>query len=113
TVLPFAVMRSLGPSTPRRGLVPGAKKDRLQLLKPQFPYHVAPTESANMSFAGPILRRARTRGNGSMLPEPTDRGPLASSTYRSAVASDRPSGAVILAAGIAIGPLLRATLALP
>lgn len=65
-----------------------------------------------MSFAGPILRRARSRANGSMLPEPADRGPLASSGRRSTVASDRPNGALILVAGIAIGALLGAAAAL-
>src|SRR5215467_15788733 len=101
TVFPLAVMRSLGPSTPGLGLVSGAKKDRLQLLKPQFPYHVGTTESATMSFAGPILRRARARANGSLLTEPTDRGSLMSPSNRSAVASDRPNVALVFAAGIA------------
>src|SRR6516164_2948278 len=112
TVFPLAVMRSLGPSTRVAGLVSGAKKDRLQLLKPQFPYHVGTRESANMSFAGPILRRARSRGNGSMLTEPSDGGPLASSARNPAVAADRPNGALILVAGIAIGALLGAAAAL-
>ena len=65
-----------------------------------------------MSFAGPILRRARSRGNGSMLTEPSDGGPLASSARNPAVAADRPNGALILVAGIAIGALLGAAAAL-
>jgi len=65
-----------------------------------------------MSFAGPILRRARARANGSLLPEPTDRGSLMSPSRRSAVASDRPNVALILVAGIAVGALLGAAAAL-
>lgn len=65
-----------------------------------------------MSFAGPILRRSRARVDGSLLPEPTDRGSLASPSYRSAVASGRRSGALIFVAGIALGALVGAAAAL-
>lgn len=65
-----------------------------------------------MSFAGPVLRRARIRANGSLLTEPSDTGSLASSSYHSAVESDRPSGTILLVAGIAIGALLGAATAL-
>jgi len=65
-----------------------------------------------MSFAGPIMRRSRMRGNGSALPEPSDRGPLASSARRAALVNDGPNRALILAAGIAIGALLGAGVAL-
>ena len=65
-----------------------------------------------MSFAGPILRRARARANGSLLTEPTDRGSLMSPSNRSAVASDRPNVALVFAAGIAIGALVGAAAAL-
>ncbi len=65
-----------------------------------------------MSFAGPILRRARSRANGALMTEPTDRGPLAPSSRRSAVDSDRPNRALIFAAGIAVGALLGAAAAL-
>ena len=65
-----------------------------------------------MSFAGPILRRSRMRANGSLLPEPADRGPLASSVRRGALDADRPNRALILAAGIAVGALLGAAAAL-
>jgi hypothetical protein len=93
-------------------MVSGAKKDRLELLKPQFPYHVGLPRGANMSFAGPILRRARSRANGALLTEPTDRGPLASSARHSLVDADRPNRAVIFVAGIAVGALLGAAVAL-
>ena len=65
-----------------------------------------------MSFAGPILRRARARANGDMLTEPTDRGPLASSARHPLVASDRPNRVLVFAAGIAIGAVLGAAAAL-
>jgi YtxH-like protein len=65
-----------------------------------------------MSFAGPILRRPRTRVDGSLLPEPSDRGPLAPSSYRPSVASGRSSGALIFVAGIAVGCLIGAAAAL-
>lgn len=65
-----------------------------------------------MSFAGPILRRARSRANGALLTEPTDRGPLASSSYRSTVDSEGPNRALVLVAGIAVGALLGAAAAL-
>src|SRR5262249_17347337 len=73
---------------------------------------VGSRESAIMSFAGPILRRSRMRGNGSMLPEPSDRGSLDSSLRRSPMVSDRPNRTLIFAAGIAIGALLGAAAAL-
>jgi YtxH-like protein len=59
-----------------------------------------------MSFAGPVLRRARIRANGSLLTEPSDRGPLASPSYHAPLESERPSGTLILIAGIAVGALL-------
>jgi len=65
-----------------------------------------------MSFAGPILRRARSRANGALLTEPTDRGSLAPSSRRSALDADRPNRALIFAAGIAVGALLGAAAAL-
>ena len=65
-----------------------------------------------MSFAGPILRRGRSRANGALLTEPTDRGALAPSPRRSAVDADRPNRALIFAAGIAVGALLGAAAAL-
>ena len=65
-----------------------------------------------MSFAGPILRRARARANGDLLTEPTDRRPLASSADRHLVDSDRPNRALVFAAGIAVGALLGAAAAL-
>jgi YtxH-like protein len=59
-----------------------------------------------MSFAGPVLRRARIRANGSLLTEPADSGSLASPSYRSPLERERPSGTLILIAGIAVGALL-------
>jgi YtxH-like protein len=105
-------MRSSAVDAASRARSRGEEEDRLQLLKPQFPYHVESQESDSMSFAGPILRRSRTRANGSMLPEPTDRGPLASSGRRALLDPDRPNRALIFAAGIAVGALLGAAAAL-
>jgi hypothetical protein len=65
-----------------------------------------------MSFAGPLLRRARIRTNGSLLTEPSDRGSLASPSYHSPADAERPSGALILVAGIAVGALLGAAASL-